>query len=81
MYEAFLFGSFHEPHQRKAILYERRRALLVSYVNAWRLQCAVKDITSVRQEKVMTFIKGPIRMSTVRECRGRKNLAKFSRHL
>jgi len=55
MYKASFFGSFHAPRQRRAILCERRLAVLVVHVNAWRLQCAVKEITSVHQQREMTF--------------------------
>jgi len=55
MYKASFFGSFHAPRQRRAILCERRRAVLLVCVNAWRLQCAMKEITSVHQQTEMTF--------------------------
>jgi len=31
MYKASFFGSFHAPRQRRAILRERRRAVLLVY--------------------------------------------------
>ena len=57
MYKASFFGSFHAPRQRRAILCERRRAVLLVYVNAWRLQCAMKEITSVHQQREIIFSK------------------------
>jgi hypothetical protein len=81
MYNASFFGSFHATRQRLAILYERRRAVLFVYVNAWRLQCAVKGITPVHQQREMTFLKGRIRMARVRKSRGMGSLAKCFRHL